>query len=75
MCKKKTYKVEAARMRELKAHGYEELDNCYFKDIGDYWYIRIDKKTSELKCWNLMNGKVKNPTPYIKDLIEAGIAK
>ena len=57
--KRKIYTVDRERMSELKKHGYRQLTKCYFKELGEYWVIRIDKQTGELICRNLMHGKRK----------------
>lgn len=57
----------------LTKYGYEELPNCYIKRFSGYWIIRADKHTRKLKYWNSLNGKTKDATPYIQDLIKAGI--
>lgn len=65
-------------LEQLLKYGYESLSTCYFKDVGQVqwqWVIRIDNKTKEIKCWNFHNGKTKEPTPYIQDLIQAGLVE
>lgn len=67
-------------LEELKKFGYECLVYCWCKDVGEslvkfQWAIRIDKETKEIICFNFSEGKTKEPTPYIQDLIQAGLVE
>lgn len=67
--------IDLKTLDNLKEHGYEEMDNCFYKfpDKNDYWVLRVDKQTKKLKYWNFATGQTKDPTPYIQDLIKARI--
>ena len=40
----KTYHVDKSRLDELKKHGYEELINCFYKELPRNYILRADTK-------------------------------
>ena len=67
--------IKINNLEILSEFGYEALENSYVKELKGNYVLRVDKKTCELKCWNWVNGKIKDPTPHIQDLIKAGIVE
>ena len=67
--------IKINNLEILSEFGYKALDNCYVKELKGNYVLRVDKKTCELKCWNWVNDKIKDPTPHIQDLIKAGIVE
>lgn len=75
MITKKYIILDKSRLDELKEHGYEELDNCFYKELPRNYILRADKKTGELKLYHFNSGKTKRIEPHIQDLIKEGIVK
>jgi hypothetical protein len=69
--------IKLNTLDKLTECGYKETENCFYKfpDENDYWVLRVDKNTKTLKYWNFATGQTKDPTPYIQDLIKAGIVE
>lgn len=64
---------KVTNLENLTKYGYEEYPNSFIKRINGDWIIRIDKHTKKLKYWDSADGIIADPTPYIQDLIQAGI--
>ena len=67
--------VKVKNLEVLSQYGYRKTETCYFKELKGNYVLRVAKKTGELKCWDWVNGKIKDPTPYIQDLINAGVVE
>ena len=61
------------KLEILTYYGFVEYPHSYIKRISDDWIIRVDKVTKKLKYWDSNNGQVQDATPFIQDLIKAGI--
>lgn len=73
--KKQIKTVKIINLEALSKYGFRSLETCYVKELKGNYVLRVIKKTGELKCWNWVNGKIKDPTPHIQDLIKAGIVR